>query len=290
MDQHRGVCLSAGGSFFAFGFRSSDRSRGPEGQFLRHVEQGWKRFDCPQSCFDWDRSRWGSSLPRAALLSFDGKAIFYDVGTGIVQQNLASNEVRSVGEPAGISRIRSRTPLRFGGGSWFLKASDPSGPRIAIHRWRFLGKAPLWLSGIMCPTGPCSNWNPYLRKFLSFTAQAAFSPDGRDIYVAADITKDDAEDREAQCDLSLWDSHSGRLLIQRRIDGASARLAVSSDGRFAATACGKSVILWTSDLQRPLTTISISGNGWFPSMAFSPDSRSFAVHTGQAIVVYSISR
>ena len=55
-------------------------------------------------------------------------------------------------------------------------------------------------------------------------------------------------------------------------------------------ACGQTVTLWRADLKQSITTLTIHGKGSFFAIAFSPDAKRFAVHTGEAVVVYSLVR
>ena len=262
------VLIAAQGSVFALGDAGSGAKRAPTLKLLAadnlDVKAAYKfeEFLSP------------------ALLAFNKKAIIYDIGSGVEWRDLMTGEISSLGQPPGI--------VRKGAINWLLKASDPTGPRLAVYRERF-PEPPSLVVWDYTKNSEISNLEPFEER-LSPVAQTAFSPDGKYIYVANQITADEQKDRNASCELSQWGSRSGRLVSRQSVKGENARLSVASDGRSVAMACGQTVTLWRADLKQSITTLTIHGKGSFFAIAFSPDAKRFAVHTGEAVVVYSLVR
>ena len=209
------------------------------------------------------------------LLSYDKKTLLYDIGAGVEMWDFQTNKTSFLGQPAKLDRE--------GVNYWFLEASDPLGPRIAIfcHQVSLKNNLILW------------NYLTNTKELelntedgeLSSIIQVAFSADGERLYVASDHYGDE---KHPKCHLSIWKTSTGQLLRRRKIPGEYAQLSLSYDGQYEAMACGQAVSIWPSDTEQPVATMTIHGKGWFPSIAFSPVSNSFAVHTGSALVIYKI--
>jgi len=111
---------------------------------------------------------------------------------------------------------------------------------------------------------------PTLSGHGSFTTHAAFSPDGKKVATVSSRSKGN---------LKLWDVQTGELLATSDVHKETCRqVAFSPDGQFIATVSEDHFVrLFNSELAMVLS-MDAGLNAY--SVAFSPDSRTIAVGTG----------
>ena len=214
----------------------------------------------------------------AMLASPDGKSVIYLLNGQLQARDIETNQTRPLNTPPEI-------PAEDG--QWTLLASDPAGPKVVFQRKakKFTDLSfVIWDYERNARVGELA---PVLWKDTLGYPVSSYSADGRTLYIAGELRTGSGDEIE-ECQLTAWNAQSGQLLKKLNVDGSEVRLSVSSDGRHVALSCGHTVTIWNSALDQTLETMAVRTGGWFPSIAFSPDSTKFAIHAVGGIRVYSV--
>jgi hypothetical protein len=207
----------------------------------------------------------------AIVMAHDGKSALTELDNRLMAFDIGADALRP---------LRSPTSL-VGRADWWLKAADPTGPRVALYHddeilvWDYE-------KGVLLRQLHPAAWI----KSMTIDLDVVYSHDGKRLFVGADAYWD------RECELTVWDSESGAQLARKRVKGApGAQLAVSPDERTVAMICGKSLYLWDLSLSdAPFETAQATGDSPFRETSFSPDSRKLAVSLDDALLVFSVNR
>jgi hypothetical protein len=201
-------------------------------------------------------------------MAYDKKSALVELDNALAAFALGSDTLEQLSSPV----------FPHGRDDWWLRAADPTGPRIAVlHEdtiaiWDYKRHA---LIRELRPGG----WT----KSMTADLDVVFSRDGKKIFIGADAYWD------AECEFTVWDASKGKQLSRMRVKGApGAKLVISPDEKLAAMECGKYLYFWDSRFAGPPAETA-EASSHFGMLAFGPNSRELAVELGDALLVYSIA-
>jgi hypothetical protein len=201
----------------------------------------------------------------------DGKSALIELDNRLMAFAIDSDALLPLSSPT-FSEGRSQ---------WWLKAADPTGPRVAVQHADAIEVWDYKKSVVTRRLRP-----PGWIKDMTADLDVIYSVDGKRIFIGADAYWD------RECELTAWDSQTGAQLAKMRVKGApGAQLAVSPDEKLVAMICGSSLYLWKSTLSEPpIETAHTKNASSLRQVVFSPDSRKLAVRLDDALLVFAIAR
>ena len=217
------------------------------------------------------------------VLSYDERFVLCLLGDELVGRDIATQKLQTI-------NFIPKEEVPF----LYLKASDPSGPRIA-YTYRPVENIDTVVSWDYEKNVTVAEFSPHGRDLRNeeryWVQEINYSQDGGKIFLAGYYvmpTPPKGPDQQRGCEIGVWDVSTQKMLQHKTMSGEKLQLATDPKGRYAALACDRTINIYDVKLEEAVETMALAGSGNILSMAFSPDGKKFAVRTAGAVSVYAV--